>query len=52
MCNQDFAIELSTLLLGSVEDKLRWTFKLYDLNKECIIMSIETTKAQSYLRYD
>ena len=31
--NQDFAIELSVLLLGTVEDKLRWIFRLYDLNK-------------------
>ena len=30
---QDFALELSILLLGTVEDKLRWIFKLYDLNK-------------------
>ena len=30
---KDFALELSILLLGTVEDKLRWMFKLYDLNK-------------------
>lgn len=34
---QDFLVTLSTLLRGSVYERLRWTFKLYDLNGDgCI----------------
>lgn len=29
---QDYLITLSTLLRGSVYERLRWTFKLYDIN--------------------
>lgn len=29
---QDLLVTLSTLLRGSVYERLRWTFKLYDLN--------------------
>jgi len=38
---EDFALELSTLLLGSVEDKLRWIFKVYDLNKDGVLSRAE-----------
>lgn len=35
--SQDFLVTLSTLLRGSVYERLRWTFKLYDLNGDgCI----------------
>lgn len=34
---QDLLITLSTLLRGSIYEKLRWTFKLYDINGDgCI----------------
>lgn len=34
---QDLLVTLSTLLRGSVYEKLRWTFKLYDINGDgCI----------------
>lgn len=34
---QDLLITLSTLLRGSVYERLRWTFKLYDVNGDgCI----------------
>lgn len=34
---QDLLVSLSTLLRGSVYERLRWTFKLYDLNGDgCI----------------
>ncbi|XP_054031026.1 calsenilin isoform X4 [Dryobates pubescens] len=37
LCFQDFAVGLSVLLRGTVQQKLRWTFDLYDLNKDgCI----------------
>jgi len=38
---EDFAIELSVLLLGTVEDKLRWIFRLYDLNKDGVLSRSE-----------
>lgn len=31
---QDFVTALSTLLRGTVHEKLRWTFNLYDINKD------------------
>lgn len=31
---QDFVIGLSVLLRGSVTEKLRWAFNLYDINKD------------------
>lgn len=35
--SQDLLVTLSTLLRGSVYERLRWTFKLYDLNGDgCI----------------
>jgi len=37
---QDMLMTLSTLLRGSIYEKLRWTFKLYDLNGDgCITRS-------------
>ncbi|XP_011642241.1 Kv channel-interacting protein 1-like [Pogonomyrmex barbatus] len=34
---QDLLVTLSTLLRGSIYEKLRWTFKLYDINGDgCI----------------
>uniref|UniRef100_A0A8C5J0E5 EF-hand domain-containing protein n=1 Tax=Junco hyemalis TaxID=40217 RepID=A0A8C5J0E5_JUNHY len=36
-CGQDFAVGLSVLLRGTEQQKLRWTFDLYDVNKDgCI----------------
>lgn len=36
-CFQDLLVTLSTLLRGSIYEKLRWTFKLYDINGDgCI----------------
>lgn len=38
--SQDLLVTLSTLLRGSVYERLRWTFKLYDLNGDgCISRS-------------
>lgn len=34
---QDLLVTLSTLLRGSIYERLRWTFKLYDINRDgCI----------------
>ncbi|XP_054031027.1 calsenilin isoform X5 [Dryobates pubescens] len=41
LCFQDFAVGLSVLLRGTVQQKLRWTFDLYDLNKDgCITKEV------------
>lgn len=32
--SQDFVTALSILLRGTVHEKLRWTFNLYDINKD------------------
>jgi hypothetical protein len=34
---QDFALGLSILVKGSEEEKLRWTFNMYDLNGDGVI---------------
>ena len=34
---QDFALGLSVLVKGSEEEKLRWTFNMYDLNGDGVI---------------
>ena len=34
---QDFALCLSVLVKGSEEEKLRWTFNMYDLNGDGVI---------------
>ncbi|NWH77488.1 CSEN protein, partial [Piaya cayana] len=37
ICFQDFAVGLSVLLRGTVQQKLTWAFNLYDVNKDgCI----------------
>ncbi|XP_030365890.1 calsenilin [Strigops habroptila] len=37
LCFQDFVLGLSVLLRGTVQQKLRWAFNLYDINKDgCI----------------
>ncbi|KAF4516399.1 hypothetical protein B566_EDAN008522 [Ephemera danica] len=37
---RDLLVTLSTLLRGSIYEKLRWTFKLYDINGDgCITRS-------------
>jgi len=38
---EEFALGLSTLLNGSLEEKLRWTFHLYDLNGDGVITKDE-----------
>uniref|UniRef100_A0AAY4A5T2 Kv channel-interacting protein 4 n=1 Tax=Denticeps clupeoides TaxID=299321 RepID=A0AAY4A5T2_9TELE len=38
---QDFIMGLSVLLRGPVEDKLSWTFNLYDINKDGFITKEE-----------
>ncbi|RWS03361.1 Kv channel-interacting protein 4-like protein, partial [Dinothrombium tinctorium] len=40
----DFVIGLSVLARGSVQDKLRWAFSLYDLNGDGIITKVEIEK--------
>jgi len=34
---EDFAVGLSILLKGSLEDRLRWTFQVYDVNKDGVL---------------
>ncbi|XP_057243902.1 calsenilin-like isoform X2 [Malurus melanocephalus] len=34
LCFQDFAVGLSVLLRGTEQQKLKWTFDLYDVNKD------------------
>ena len=38
---QDMLVSLSTLLHGSLEEKLSWTFRLYDLNHDGSITKSE-----------
>ena len=38
---QHFVLGLSILLRGSLEDKLRWTFSLYDQDKDGYISRLE-----------
>ncbi|MBN3291756.1 KCIP1 protein, partial [Polypterus senegalus] len=40
---EDFVMALSILLRGSIREKLRWTFNLYDLNKDGYINKEEMT---------
>lgn len=35
--SQDFVMGLSTLLRGTVREKLEWTFHLYDINRDGLI---------------
>lgn len=41
---QDLLVTLSTLLRGSIYEKLRWTFKLYDINGDGCITRSELTE--------
>lgn len=41
---QDMLMTLSTLLRGSIYEKLRWTFKLYDLNGDGCITRAELSQ--------
>lgn len=38
---QDLLVTLSTLLRGSVYERLRWTFRLYDINNDGCISRAE-----------
>jgi len=38
---EDFAVGLSILLKGSLEDRLRWTFQVYDVNKDGVLSRAE-----------
>ncbi|CAL8277639.1 unnamed protein product [Merluccius merluccius] len=38
---EDFVIGLSVLLRGSVTDKLRWAFNLYDINQDGYVTKVE-----------
>ncbi|CAB1325282.1 unnamed protein product [Coregonus sp. 'balchen'] len=40
---EDFVMALSTLLRGSVREKLTWTFNLYDINRDGYINKEEMT---------
>lgn len=38
---QDFAVGLSVLLRGTEQQKLKWTFDLYDVNKDgCVTKEV------------
>ncbi|KAM6369646.1 calsenilin isoform 2-T2 [Pluvialis apricaria] len=41
LCFQDFVIGLSVLLRGTVQQKLKWAFNLYDINKDGYITKEE-----------
>ncbi|XP_064328908.1 calsenilin-like [Phalacrocorax carbo] len=41
LCFQDFAVGLSVLLRGTVHQKLKWAFNLYDINKDGYITKEE-----------
>lgn len=50
--SQDFVIGLSVLLRGSVTEKLRWAFNLYDINKDgYITKEVHPIKAEVLPRY-
>jgi Ca2+-binding EF-hand superfamily protein len=40
---QDFVTSLSVLARGSIDEKLRWTFALYDLNGDGVVSKAELT---------
>lgn len=42
--SQDFVLGLSILSRGSVEEKLKWTFSLYDINGDGLITREEMTE--------
>jgi Ca2+-binding EF-hand superfamily protein len=37
LCFQDFVVGLSILIRGSLEEKLRWVFTLYDQDRDGLI---------------
>ena len=41
---------LSQLIHGSLEDKLRWTFKLYDLNGDGVLSKEEVEDVAASVR--
>ncbi|NXF42380.1 CSEN protein, partial [Nyctibius bracteatus] len=41
LCFQDFVVGLSVLLRGTVQQKLKWAFNLYDINKDGYITKEE-----------
>ena len=41
LCSKDMLISLSTLLHGNLNQKLSWTFRLYDLNGDGTITKTE-----------
>ncbi|NXD87498.1 CSEN protein, partial [Halcyon senegalensis] len=41
LCFQDFVVGLSVLLRGTVQQKLKWAFDLYDINKDGYITKEE-----------
>ncbi|XP_058134081.1 calsenilin isoform X3 [Dasypus novemcinctus] len=41
ICFEDFVVGLSTLLRGTVHEKLRWAFNLYDINKDGLVTKEE-----------
>ena len=41
---QDFVIGLSKLIRGSILDKLKWTFDMYDVNQDGVITKDELTQ--------
>ena len=49
---QDFAVGLSILLKGSLEDRLRWTFQVYDLNKDGVLSRGEVRDVTAAVRRD
>ena len=38
---QDMLVSLSTLLHGTLQEKLAWTFRVYDLNGDGVISKTE-----------
>ena len=48
---QDFAIGLSILLKGSLEDRLRWTFQVYDVNKDGVLSRSEVRDVTGAVRH-
>ena len=48
---QDFASCLSLLLTGSLEDRLRWTFRLYDVNRDGVLDRQELREVTASVRH-
>ena len=49
---QDFAVGLSILLKGSLEERLRWTFQVYDVNKDGVLSRSEVRDVTGAVRKD